>query len=56
MRNDEPKNMTNKYVAKINYDSYDYITNGEHDIESNIVVGNSPCPCLCLVELGVISK
>jgi len=40
MKNEE--NKTNKYVPKINYDD---TTNCEHDIESDIVVGNSPCPC-----------
>ena len=40
MKNEE--NKTNKYVPNINYDD---TTNCEHDIESDIVVGNSPCPC-----------
>ncbi|SPU00921.1 Uncharacterised protein [Lysinibacillus capsici] len=40
MKNEE--NKTNQYVPNINYDD---TTNCEHDIESDIVVGNSPCPC-----------
>ncbi|MFK5708437.1 MULTISPECIES: hypothetical protein [Lysinibacillus] len=40
MKNEE--NKTNQYLPSINYDD---TTNCEHDIESDIVVGNSPCPC-----------